>query len=108
MMAFLNQTRIAILASVTIGWRQLRHSWQLLLLTGTGILVAVTLALFLPLYAYQSLEGGLLAAIARSNVNAAFASQSTNLDISAQADPGQFFRQRDFYTQEDQQLQQVV
>lgn len=108
MARYLNQTRIAMLASIVIGWRQLHHSWRLLLLTGSGMLVALLLALFVPLYSYQSLESGLLAAIAHSNANPAFASQSTYVAISTSDFPLLFLQQSSFYDQQDQAVEQAV
>ena len=39
-----------------VGWRQIRDVWKLLLVAGTGIMLAVMLTIMLPDYAYLTLK----------------------------------------------------
>ena len=42
-----------------VGWRQIRDVWRLLLVAGTGMMLAVLLTILLPEYAYLTLEARL-------------------------------------------------
>ena len=50
---------IQLTAVFIVGWRQIRDIWRLLLVAGTGIMLAVMLTIMLPEYAYLTLQARL-------------------------------------------------